>query len=135
MGRAGTAVYNPEAARHLRVVCLAIFAGCTLPVYLDRQLQKRFRLVTTPNIFELLRGVKWISFHFWSSLHNFFVPIAAWLAAASRRWINRHNARPAQNWPPVDGRVQSTDVVRGAKSSTSAAPVHKVLSSLQRTCG
>lgn len=37
--------------------------------------------MTTPNIFELLRGVKWNSFHLWLSLHNFFVPIAAWLAA------------------------------------------------------
>jgi hypothetical protein len=43
------------------------------------------------------------------------VPVAAWLAAASRRWIKRRNARLAQHWPSVDGRVQSTDVVKGTK--------------------
>ena len=59
MGRAGTAVYNSVAARHLRAVYLANFGGCTLPMYLNRQLPKRFCLVITPNIFELLRGAKW----------------------------------------------------------------------------
>ena len=71
--------------------------------------------MTTPDLFDLLRRVKWNSFHLWTSLHNFLVPVGAWLVEASRRWIKRRNARLAQNWPSVEGRVQSTDVVKGTK--------------------
>ncbi len=71
--------------------------------------------MVTPDIFELLKRVKWNSFHFWTSLHNLFVPLGASLAEAARRWVKRRNARLAQSWPSVEGRVQDTHVAKGTK--------------------
>jgi hypothetical protein len=43
------------------------------------------------------------------------VPIGAWLVETSRRWVKHRNARLAQNWPSLDSRVQTPDVVKGTK--------------------
>jgi hypothetical protein len=71
--------------------------------------------LTSPAIFDLLRHVRWSSWHFLSSLRNLFVPLAGSVAEASRRWIKRRNARRAQSWPSVEGRVQAINVVTGTK--------------------
>ena len=71
--------------------------------------------MTAPEIFDLLKRVKWSSFHYWTSLHNFFVPLGASLAEFSRRWIKRRNARLAQSWPSAEGTVQSINVVKGTR--------------------
>jgi hypothetical protein len=71
--------------------------------------------LTSPAIFDLLKHVRWSSWHFLSSLHNLFVPLAGSVAEASRRWVKRRSARRAQSWPSVEGRVQSINVVTGTK--------------------
>jgi hypothetical protein len=76
--------------------------------------------VTTPDIIELLKRVRWSSFHSWLSFHNVIVPLAASLAGLWRTWIKRRNARLAQDWPLVSGRVQSTNVAKGTKFFGSA---------------
>ena len=76
--------------------------------------------MTAPDIFEWLRQVKWTSIHSWLPLHNVIVFGAGSVAEISRRWIKRRNARLAQNWPPMDGTVQSISVVKGTKFYGSA---------------
>jgi hypothetical protein len=71
--------------------------------------------VTAPDLIDLLKRVHWSSFHLWTSLHNFVVPLAALLAQSGRSWIKRHNARLAQHWPITDGQVQSINVAAGTK--------------------
>jgi hypothetical protein len=77
-------------------------------------------MLTTPDIVELLKRIKWDSFHTWVPLHNLFAPVAAALAEFSRRWIKRRNARLAQHWPVVEGQVRSIDVKTAAKFFGSA---------------
>jgi Protein of unknown function (DUF3592) len=72
-------------------------------------------MLTTPDIVELLKRIRWNSFHSWVPFHNLLAPVAAALAEGCRRWIKRRNARLAQHWPVVEGRVQSIDVKRGTK--------------------
>jgi len=71
--------------------------------------------VNAPEIFELLKRVRWSSFHAWTWLHNFLVPLSASIGEAVRRWIKRRNARRAQSWPSVDGRVGETNVTTGTR--------------------
>jgi len=71
--------------------------------------------VTTPEFFDLFKRINWNSFHFWTSLHNFLLPLGASLAEVARRWVKRRNARLAQNWPSADGTVQAIDVVKGTR--------------------
>jgi hypothetical protein len=75
--------------------------------------------VTTPEIFETLKRVRWSSIHWWQ-FHNLFAVFGGSLAEVSRRWVKRRNARLAQNWPSVDGRVQQTAVAKGTKFYGSA---------------
>ena len=76
--------------------------------------------MTTPEIFEFFRRVKWNSFHSLWPLHNLFVLLGGSLAEISRRWIKRRNARLAQSWPSVEGEVVDTNVVKGTKFYGSA---------------
>lgn len=76
--------------------------------------------MTSPAIFELLRRVRWNSFHFLWQFHNLFALLGGSLAEISRRWVKRRNAHLAQSWPSVEGQVGSTNVVRGAKFFGSA---------------
>jgi hypothetical protein len=71
--------------------------------------------VTAPDIIDLVRRVHWDHFHFWTSLHSFFAPLAALLGKFFHSWIKRRNARLAQHWPVTDGQVQSIDVGAGTK--------------------
>lgn len=71
--------------------------------------------MTSPDIFELFKRVRWNSFHSLWQFHNLFALLGGSLAEAGRRWVKRRNARLAQNWPSVDGSVQSIDVVNGTK--------------------
>jgi hypothetical protein len=71
--------------------------------------------VTAPNLIDLLKRVHWDHFHFWGSLHNFFVPLGAAIVQFYRSWVKRRNARLAQHWPVVDGQVQYIDVAAGTK--------------------
>jgi hypothetical protein len=71
--------------------------------------------VTTPDIFDVLKRVRWSSFHSLWPLHNLFAVLGGSLAEASRRWVKRRNARLAQNWPSVEGRVQATSVAKGTR--------------------
>jgi len=77
-------------------------------------------MLTTPDIVELLKRVKWDSFHTWISFHGLYAPVAAALTEFGRRWVKRRNARLAQHWPVVEGRVQSVDVKTGTKFLGSA---------------
>jgi hypothetical protein len=77
-------------------------------------------MLTTPDIVELLKRVRWDSFHTWVPFHNLFAPVAAALAEFSRRWVKRRNARLAQHWPVVEGQVQWIDVKAGTKFVGSA---------------
>ena len=77
-------------------------------------------MLTTPDIFDLFKRVKWNSFHYWMSFHNVLAPLGASLVELARRWIKRRRARLAQNWPVADGQVQSIDVARGTKFFGSA---------------
>ena len=72
-------------------------------------------MVTTPDIFDLLRRFRWNNFHSWTSFHGMIAPLMAALAGTWRKWIKRRNARMAQHWPVVDGVVQSIDVGQGTK--------------------
>jgi len=76
--------------------------------------------VTSPDIFEWFKRVRWDSLHSLWPLHNLFVLLGGSLAEATRRWVKRRNARLAQNWPSVEGRVGSIDVTRGTKFFGSA---------------
>jgi hypothetical protein len=71
--------------------------------------------MTISDIIELLKGVRWSSFHSWLNFHNVIAPLAASLAGLWRTWIKRRNARLAQDWPLASGRVLSTNVARGTK--------------------
>jgi hypothetical protein len=71
--------------------------------------------VTAPDIIDLVKRVHWDHFHFWTSLHSFFAPLAALLGKFFHSWIKRRNARLAQHWPVTDGQVQSIDVGAGTK--------------------
>jgi hypothetical protein len=75
----------------------------------------RFGTVNAPEIFELLKRVRWSSFHAWTWLHNFLAPLSAAIGEAVRRWIKRRKARRAQSWPSVEGRVGATDVAAGTR--------------------
>ncbi len=77
-------------------------------------------MLTTPDIVEFLKRIRWDSFHSWIPFHNLFAPVAASLAEGCRRWVKRRNARLAQHWPVVDGQVQSIDVKPGTKFFGSA---------------
>jgi hypothetical protein len=72
-------------------------------------------MLPTPDIVELFKRIKWDSFHTWTSFHYLLAPVAAALAEGCRRWIKRRNARLAEHWPVVEGRVQSIDVKRATK--------------------
>jgi hypothetical protein len=76
--------------------------------------------VTTPEIFDALKHVRWSSFHSWWQFHNLFAVFGGSLAEATRRWGKRRNARLAQNWPSVDGRVQNRNVAKGTRFYGSA---------------
>ncbi|MGA2051444.1 MAG: hypothetical protein ABSG96_27470, partial [Terracidiphilus sp.] len=69
--------------------------------------------MTIPDIFEVLKRVRWSSFHSLWPLHNLFALLGGSLAEISRRWIKHRNARLAQSWPSVEGQVQATNVVKG----------------------
>ena len=71
--------------------------------------------MTDPDIIDLVKRVHWDHFHFWTSLHSFFAPLAALLGKFFHSWIKRRNARLAQHWPVTDGQVQSIDVGAGTK--------------------
>lgn len=71
--------------------------------------------MTAPDIIDLVKRVHWDHFHFWTSLHSFFAPLAALLGKFFHSWIKRRNARLAQHWPVTDGQVQSIDVGAGTK--------------------
>jgi hypothetical protein len=77
-------------------------------------------LITTPEFFDLLKRMRWDSLHFWTSLHNVLIPLAASLVELLRRWVKRRQARLALHWPIADGQVQSIDVTTGAKFFGSA---------------
>ena len=79
-------------------------------------------LLATPDIFELLKGIKWTSFHSLWPLHNVFGVFGGGLAEVARRWVKRRNARLAQHWPIADGMVQSIDVKTGVKFFGSTRP-------------
>ena len=66
--------------------------------------------MTSPDIIELLKKLRWSASHFWPFLHNLALPLSASLAEVYRRWIKRRNARMARNWPAVDGKVMDTHV-------------------------
>ncbi len=72
-------------------------------------------MFNTPDIIDILKRVKWNSFHSWISFHNFLAPLVASLIELARRWVKRHRARLAQNWPVADGQVLSIDVATGTK--------------------
>jgi hypothetical protein len=76
--------------------------------------------VIAPDIIDLLKRVKWNSFHSWFPLHNLLAVFGGSLAEITRRWIKRRNARLAQHWPVADGQVQSIDVGAGTKFFGSA---------------
>ena len=71
--------------------------------------------MTAPDIIDLVKRVHWDHFHFWTSLHSFFAPLAALLGKFFHSWIKLRNARLAQHWPVTDGQVQSIDVGAGTK--------------------
>ena len=77
-------------------------------------------MVTTPDIFDLLRRLRWNNFHSWTSFHGLIAPLMASLAGLWRKWIKRRNARLAQHWPVAEGVVQSVDVGQGTKFFGSA---------------
>jgi hypothetical protein len=77
-------------------------------------------LLTTPDIIDILRRIKWNSFHSWMSFHNVLAPLGASLVELVRRWVKRRQARQAQHWPVADGQVQSIDVATGTKFFGSA---------------
>lgn len=76
--------------------------------------------MTTPDIIELLRRVRWSSFYSWINFHNVIAPLAASLVGFWRTWIKRRNARLAEDWPLAAGRVQSTNLAKGTKFYGSA---------------
>jgi hypothetical protein len=76
--------------------------------------------VTAPEIFDLLKRVKWNSLHSLWPLHNLFLLLGGSVAEAFRRWVKRRNARLAQSWPSVEGQVQATKVLMGTKFYGSA---------------
>jgi hypothetical protein len=82
--------------------------------------QREFTMLTTPDIIELFKRIKWNSFHSWVPFHNLLAPVAASLAALVRRWIKRRQARLAQHWLVAEGQVQSIDVKAGTKFFGSA---------------
>jgi len=71
--------------------------------------------VTAPNLIDLLKHVKWNSFHSWIPLHNLLPVFGGSLAEITRRWVKRRNARLAQHWPITDGQVNDIDVATGTK--------------------
>lgn len=71
--------------------------------------------MTIPGIVDLLKHFKWSSFHSWLSLHNLVALVAGSLAGLWRQQIKRRRARMAQNWPSVQGQVQSINVAAGTK--------------------
>jgi hypothetical protein len=77
-------------------------------------------VLTTPDILDILKRVKWNSFHSLVSFHNFLAPLAASLVEVVRRGVKRRNARLAQHWPVAEGAVQSIDVTAGTKFFGSA---------------
>jgi hypothetical protein len=77
-------------------------------------------MLTTPDIIEIFKRIRWNSFHSWVPFHNLFAPVAAAIAEFSRRWIKRRNARLAQHWPVAEGRVLQIDVKTGTKFFGSA---------------
>lgn len=72
-------------------------------------------MLNTPEIIDLLKRAKWNSFHSWIPFHNILVPLIAALVEVVRRWVKRRRARLAQDWPVVDGQVESIDVTAGTK--------------------
>ncbi len=71
--------------------------------------------MTAPEILDLLKRIQWNSFHSWTSFHGLIAPVVASLLAFLRRQIKRRNARLAQHWPVVDGKVRDIDVAAGTK--------------------
>ena len=84
-------------------------------------------MLTTPDIVELLKRVKWDSFHTWISFHGLYAPVAAALTEFGRRLVKRRNARLAQHWPVVEGRVQSVDVKTGTRLLGQCAAIRRDL--------
>ena len=76
--------------------------------------------MTAPEIFELLKRVRWDSFHSLWPLHNLFALFGGSLAEVSRRWVKRRNARRAQSWPSAEGIVLAVHVSRETKFFRSA---------------
>lgn len=76
--------------------------------------------MSTPDIVDLFKHVRWNSFHSLWPLHNLFALLGGSLAELARRWIKRRNARLAQSWPSIEGQVQDTKVVKGTKFYGSA---------------
>lgn len=72
-------------------------------------------MLSTPDIIELFKHVKWSSFHSWVPFHNLLAPVLAAFGEFCRRWIKRRNARLAQHWPVAEGQVQSIDVKAGTR--------------------
>ena len=71
--------------------------------------------VTIPEIVELLKRIRWNSFHTWIPFHTLIPLVGGALAEFLRHRIKRRNARLAQHWPIVDGKVLDIDVAAGTK--------------------
>ncbi|MGD0801310.1 MAG: hypothetical protein ABR906_08350 [Terracidiphilus sp.] len=71
--------------------------------------------MTIPDIFDLLKRIKWDSIHSWMPFHTLLPLVGGALTAFLRRQVKRRNARLAQHWPVADGKVLDINVAIGSK--------------------